>query len=95
MSQNNRTPAQLGIMGGLLLFLHGLFPNTHAYPLIWPVLAGAVTLWIAASAKSEHRVWHSIKAVLSTGLISALVALPLFVGALFLLMRVLVRPRAA
>ena len=34
-----------GLIGGLLFFAHAMINNSHAWPLVWPALAGLLTLW--------------------------------------------------
>jgi hypothetical protein len=34
-----------GLAGGLLFFAHAMINNSHAWPLIWPFLAGALAVW--------------------------------------------------
>lgn len=36
--------AVIGIIGGLLFFGHAMVNNSHAWPLIWPALAGAAAV---------------------------------------------------
>lgn len=35
----------LGLGGGLLFFSHAVINNSHAWPLLWPFLAGGVAVW--------------------------------------------------
>ena len=41
-----------GLGGGLLFFAHAMINNSHAWPLIWPFLAGALAVW---TSPSSHR----------------------------------------
>jgi hypothetical protein len=41
-----------GLGGGLLFFAHAMINNSHAWPLIWPFLAGALAVW--TSRNSDH-----------------------------------------
>ena len=34
-----------GLVGGLLFFAHAMINNSHAWPLIWPFLAGVLAVW--------------------------------------------------
>lgn len=34
-----------GLIGGLLFFAHAMINNSHAWPLIWPALAGGLIVW--------------------------------------------------
>jgi O-antigen/teichoic acid export membrane protein len=34
-----------GLGGGLLFFAHAMINNSHAWPLVWPFLAGALAVW--------------------------------------------------
>lgn len=38
-----------GLGGGLLFFAHAMINNSHAWPLIWPFLAGALAVWTSPS----------------------------------------------
>lgn len=42
-----RTSVIAGLAGGLLFFGHAMVNNSHAWPLVWPALAGAVAVWLA------------------------------------------------
>jgi hypothetical protein len=66
-----------GIAGGVLFFLHALVPNSQAYPLVWPALAGAVAFWIATSDAAPRRFRRGVLAALVAGIVVGLVG---FVG---------------
>lgn len=34
-----------GLGGGLLFFAHAMINNSHAWPLVWPFLAGGLAVW--------------------------------------------------
>jgi hypothetical protein len=36
-----------GVAGGILFFAHAMINNSHAWPLVWPFLAGALAVWTA------------------------------------------------
>ena len=39
-----------GILGGILFFAHGMINNSHAWPLVWPALAGLLAVWTSRGA---------------------------------------------
>ena len=41
-----------GVVAGVLFYLHALLPNSHAYPLLWPLLGGGVAVGLAMRAAS-------------------------------------------
>ena len=41
-------PIKVGIFLGLLFFVHALVPNSNAWPLIWPIIAGFMAVWLSA-----------------------------------------------
>lgn len=52
----------LGLAGGLLFFAHAMINNSHAWPLIWPVLAGGLIVWTngrAAQHTYRSDVWNA------------------------------------
>ncbi len=40
-----------GLIGGLFFFAHAMVNNSHAWPLVWPALAGVFAVWSARDAK--------------------------------------------
>jgi len=40
-----------GLAGGFLFFAHAMINNSHAWPLVWPFLAGALAVWTARSSR--------------------------------------------
>ena len=47
-----RAPSLLiGLGGGLLFFAHAMINNSHAWPLVWPFLAGALAVWASRSGR--------------------------------------------
>ena len=48
----DRRSLLFGLGGGLLFFAHAMINNSHAWPLIWPFLAGALAVW---TSPSSHR----------------------------------------
>ncbi len=36
-----------GLIGGLFFFAHAMLNNSHAWPLVWPALAGVFAVWSA------------------------------------------------
>ncbi len=67
-----------GITGGLLFFAHAMINNSHAWPLIWPFLAGALAVWTAK--RGDH---PSYVSDLGRAAIVGLIAGAVFVGVTF------------
>ena len=73
------TPAlRAGLAGGSLLYLHGLFPDTHAYPLVWPLLAGAVALWLATGEPARRPRWRGLATASVAGVLAGVLAFVAF-----------------
>jgi len=45
------SPIVVGVVAGLLFFGHAMINNSHAWPLIWPALAGAAAVLMAHRAR--------------------------------------------
>jgi len=39
-----------GMLGGVLFFAHAMVNNSHAWPLVWPALAGLLAVWTSRGA---------------------------------------------
>lgn len=74
-----RSPAfRIGLVGGLLGFLHGLIDGSRSWPFIWPALAGAVAFWQLSDAPGSHRLRHGLAGALIAGAAAAVIS---FIGA--------------
>jgi hypothetical protein len=69
---------RIGLVGGVLGFLHGLVDGSRSWPLIWPALAGAVAFWQLSGAPGSHRLRHGLAGSLTAGAVAAVIT---FVGA--------------
>ena len=74
MTSARRVGVQVGLVGGLLFFLHALIPNSGSIPFIWPVVTGGVAAWRATRDAATHRGRHGMLAVLIAGAVVGLVA---------------------
>ena len=63
MAKQFSSPFICGTVGGLLFFAHAMLPYTHAWPLLWPVLASAVAVY-----ERIRRGRRTVGAALTTGL---------------------------
>ena len=69
-------PIKLGIFLGLLFFAHALVPNSNAWPLIWPIIAGSMAVWLPARKGRVQGFWRGVSAAAKAGAVA---------GALFFL----------
>ncbi len=67
-----------GVAGGLLFFAHAMINNSHAWPLIWPFLAGSLAVWTAKSGADPSYATDIGKAA-----IVGMVAGAIFLGATY------------
>jgi hypothetical protein len=70
----HRQTLLFGLVGGLLFFAHAMINNSHAWPLIWPALAGALAVWTARTG-TPPSYSADIKKAASVGLVAGLVFL--------------------
>lgn len=68
--------AAVGVVAGLIFFGHAMINNSHAWPLIWPTLAGAVAVLLAQRGRM-----HGYGADLKASGIAGVSAGIVFVGA--------------
>jgi hypothetical protein len=62
-----------GIVSGLLFYAHALVPNSHAWPLLWPIAGGAAAMLLSRRNGRPGR-------VLATGARTGAVAGAFFLG---------------
>ncbi len=56
----------------MLFFAHAMINNSHAWPLVWPFLAGVLAVW--TSRKGGHATYGAdIRRAAATGLIAGVV----------------------
>ncbi|HEX9950661.1 MAG TPA: hypothetical protein VGB53_02755 [Rubricoccaceae bacterium] len=77
--------AVAGLAAGLLFFLHALVPNSHAWPMVWPVLGGIAAVTLAARRHRLEGFWSSVASSLKAGALAGLVFLVTTAAALFVL----------
>jgi hypothetical protein len=65
-----------GIVGGAAFVIHTYAP-VNSFAVMWPLLTGAVALWLATRLPAEHRLWTGLAAAVVAGLIAGATA---FVG---------------
>lgn len=67
----NRSPAlSVGLVVGLLFFAHAMIRNSHAWPMVWPLVAGGAAVLIAARREQLHGFWSGIGVAAKSGLIA-------------------------
>ncbi len=64
----------IGLAGGLLFFAHAMLNNSHAWPLLWPALAGLLAVWTARGDRA-HSYGSDLGKAASAGLVCGLVFL--------------------
>lgn len=60
-------PLKVGIPLGLLFFGHAMVPNSNAWPLIWPLVAGAVVVILAARRGRLAHFWQGLGTAVGAG----------------------------
>jgi hypothetical protein len=63
----------LGLIGGGLFFAHAMVPYSHAWPLVWPALAGAIGTYQASPR--VHGFFSGIGVAARIGLVAAILFL--------------------
>jgi hypothetical protein len=77
------TPAlAAGLVAGLLFFGHAMINNSHAWPLVWPLVGGAAAVWFAARSGRLHGFWSGLRAGAGAGALSAVLFFAATVAAL-------------
>ena len=74
-----------GLVAGLLFYLHALIPNSHAWPMLWPILGGVITVILAARRNRLRGFWNSIKKCTKAGSMAGLIFLIFTLATLLLL----------
>ena len=85
MLQRLSPVALAGIVSGLLFFLHALVPNSHVWPLVWPLLGGVATVVLAARQRRLSGFWNSVASSLKAGALAGGLFLVATAAALLLL----------
>lgn len=68
------SPFVLGIVGGVMFFAHGMINNSHAWPLIWPALAGLAVV-VQARRNGDAGFGSELLKAAKVGMFAALVFL--------------------
>ena len=75
MSPLSPHAVRFGIVSGVLLYADAFLRNSTALPLLWPLIGGAVALWLAARRAPERpSAVSALRIGASVGLIAAAVA---------------------
>ena len=74
-----------GLVAGLLFFLHALIPNSHAWPMLWPLLGGVGAVVLTARRHRLDGFWNGVGSSLKAGALAGLVFLVATAVALFVL----------
>lgn len=73
---NRRSPVLVvGLVAGFLFLGHALINNSHAWPMIWPILAGSAAVAIAARRERLGRFASGIGIAAKTGAVASLLFL--------------------
>lgn len=83
--RNLAVHVKIGILAGILFFLHALIPYSDAWPMIWQGIAAAVlVIWLMKSGKDvQYR--KTAKRLFQTGLISSAIFVVCTAAVLFTL----------
>lgn len=60
-------PLKVGIVLGVLFFAHAMVPNSNAWPLIWPLIAGSLGVVLAARRGSVRSFWQGVGVAFKAG----------------------------
>ncbi len=74
-----------GLITGLLFYLHALIPNSHAWPMLWPLVAGVITVILAARRHRLKGFWNSIRKCTKSGSMAGFIFLVFTLATLLLL----------
>lgn len=73
---------KVGLIAGFLFFAHALIPNSNAWPLVWPALAG---FFVVYSLKNTGKLKNYVQTIISLLKMSALSAAIFFLLTLLVL----------
>lgn len=74
-----------GLVSGFLFFAHALIPNSHAWPMVWPLLGGVVAVLLPAKRRRLRNFWTGIRKSAKAGILAGLIFLVFTLLALYLL----------
>ncbi|CAA9524310.1 MAG: hypothetical protein AVDCRST_MAG23-306 [uncultured Sphingosinicella sp.] len=75
----------IGMGAGLLFFAHAMIPNSHAWPMIWPLSAGVFAVLTNGSRNAAHPFRSSVGAAVKAGAIAGVLFVLATVAALLAL----------
>jgi len=78
-------PIKIGILLGFLFFAHAMVPDSNAWPLIWPVAAGAMAVFLAARSGRLRTFWQGAGAAVKAGAVAGAFFFAATAAALWLL----------
>lgn len=80
------SPAILaGLVGGALFFGHAMINNSHAWPMVWPLLAGSAAVLLAARRHGLQGFWNGLGLAARAGLVAGSLFFVMTLAALALL----------
>jgi hypothetical protein len=65
-------PLKVGVLLGFLFFAHALIPHSNAWPLVWPFIAGALVVVLAAREGRFRSFGQGMAAAVKTGAVAGL-----------------------
>jgi hypothetical protein len=68
-------PLKVSLLMGVGFFLHAMIPNSNAWPMLWPAVAGVVGVLLTLRSGRRFGFWASIGVGLKTGAIAGAVFL--------------------
>ena len=89
MRSHLRDAALIGAVSGLLFYLHALFPQSYLYPIVWPLVGGAIAVYSAARTVPRSREWsEALVLACGVGIVSGIFFLLPGIGTLYAIARV-------
>ena len=75
MLQRLSPTTSTGLLFGLLFFLHAAVPDSHAWPMLWPTLAGGTAVYFAMQESSRRGFFGSLGLGAKAGIVAGVVFL--------------------
>ncbi len=89
MRSNLRDAALIGAVSGLLFYLHALFPKSYLYPFVWPLIGGAMAVYLATRTSPALRGWaEALVLACGVGIVAGVFFLLPGIGTLYAIGRV-------
>ncbi len=89
MRSHLKDAALIGAVSGMLFYLHALFPRSYLYPLVWPLIGGAMAVYSATQTVPRSREWPAALAFAwGAGIVSGIFFLLPGIGTLYAIGRV-------